>query len=184
MIIVEGELDKLAVEEATGRTAVLSIPAGAAAPRQHQYQHTKQWNQQQPQPFNSGSTHVAHTGKKFAYVHHAQPLLQGCQQIMIAVDGDEPGFYTACQLAERLGPERCWYLPWPAAVVYGAQALKHVAELARQQGMVVDVAEASTCKDANDVLMVCGPESLKLYLEYACTSFTDLLASGVGPVLG
>eukprot|EP00878_Enallax_costatus_P032691 GHUV01035946.1.p2 GENE.GHUV01035946.1~~GHUV01035946.1.p2 ORF type:complete len:104 (+),score=37.47 GHUV01035946.1:420-731(+) len=103
---------------------------------------------------------------------------------MIAVDGDEPGFYTACQLAERLGPERCWYLPWPAAVVYGAQALKHVAELASQRGMVIDVAAVSTCKDANDVLMVCGPEFLKLYLECACTSFTGLLASAVGPVLG
>lgn len=176
VIIVEGELDKLAVEEATGITAVLSMPAGAASPKCQPQQQRQQLALQDSSP----GVRDVHNDKKFACVYRAQHLLAGCSRIIIALDGDEPGFYTACGLAQRLGPERCLYLPWPAAAVWGTDALQHVAAVARQQyGIVVDIAAGAGCKDANDVLMVYGREFLQSYLEQAPCLFADLLAAGV-----
>lgn len=190
VIIVEGEMDKLAIEEATGVTAVLSIPSGAAPYTPQQLQDLLQSQQkpvkpQRQQTHSISSNSTLSLDRKFAYVHRAADLLRTVEQITIAVDGDAAGFFTACELARRLGPDRCMYLPWPAAVLWGKDALQHVAHIAQQQfGVVVDTAAGSGCKDANDMLMVYGGQFLKLYLENAATPFTNVLQHVQGKAVG
>lgn len=167
-IIVEGEMDKLAIETATGITAVVSLPAGALAT-------TKA----------GASKNHTQASKKLACIDMAAQQLSRLQRCIIAVDADEPGWCTAVALHEKLRsmhthqatshqqhtPLQLWYLPWPAATVGGQAALQHVAQQAAAKGMAVDVAAAARCKDANDVLRACGPELLHLYLQCAPVPF-------------
>lgn len=156
---MEGELDKLAVEEATGRTAVLSVPAGVAAPPT-QAQRQQQWS------------------RKLAFVGKAQGLLAG-RRIVIALDGDAAGWHSACELARRLGPARCELLAWPACETGGDAALRCVAAAAFASGLRLDVGAAGGCKDANDVLMACGAEALALFLRHAPRPACELMAADV-----
>jgi twinkle protein len=174
VLVVEGELDKLAVEEATGTTAVLSVPAGAsapsssAAPYQQQHQHVFST----PCSSSSSSGRSPSSGdKKYAYVQSALPLLQHCCMITIGVDADDAGWHTAQQLAERLGRQRCYYLAWPAAGPVGANALQRVAAEAAKEGLYMDVAAGLTCKDANDLLMRYNKRVLALYVKHAPVRF-------------
>lgn len=176
VLIVEGELDKLSVEEATGATAVLSVPAGASAPPASRQQ------QQQPDAAqastasaasssSSSSQSLAWGDRKYAYVQHALPLLQHCSHIVIGVDADAAGWHTAQQLADRLGRGRCWYLAWPAAGPAGAAALQRVAAAAAAEGIQMDVAAGLGCKDANDLLLCYGKRVLALYVHEAPVPF-------------
>lgn len=171
--IVEGELDKLAIETASGLTSVLSLPGGALPP-----------------PRQPGQLPVGQTGYKKANIHSkklacvdlAAAQLSQLKRIIIAVDGDGPGWATAVALAHKLRhireqqqsagrflpPQEVLYLPWPSAANAGS-TLARVAEQAAAQGLQVDVSAAAKCKDANDVLRVCGPAFLKLYLQLAPT---------------
>ncbi|KAF6262531.1 hypothetical protein COO60DRAFT_1635883 [Scenedesmus sp. NREL 46B-D3] len=174
VLIVEGELDKLSVEEATGATAILSVPAGASAPpssaaaRQQQ----QQLSGAAHSSINSSSGQSLCWGdRKYAYAQQAMPLLQHCSNSVIGVDADAAGLHTAQQLADRLGRQRCWYLPWPAAVPAGADALQRVASAAAAEGLCVDVAAGLGCKDANDLLMCYGKRVLALYVKTAPLRF-------------
>lgn len=152
-------MDKLAIESATGCTSVLSLPSGAVpAPKPGQ-------------PFERLTD-----SKKLACVDQAAQQLSQLQHCIIAVDGDAPGWATAMALAWRIsqlptaqsaGGPTVHYLPWPSASVGGAAALRRVAATAAAQGLCVDLAAAARCKDANDVLVVCGARFLGLYLQVA-----------------
>jgi twinkle protein len=113
VIFVEGELDKLALEEAGMRNG-LSVPDGAP-------------------PAGSKPSDT-----KFDYLRNCETELSGLKKIILAVDNDGPGKTLEAELARRLGPERCWRVEWPDG-----------------------------CKDANDVLMKHGPETLKACIDNA-----------------
>jgi twinkle protein len=175
VLIVEGELDKLAVEEATGAKHVISVPAGASAPSSavaHQQQQQLQHALSFPHSSSSSSAWSPSWGdKKYAYVQQALPLLQQRVSIVVGTDADDAGWYTAQQLADRLGRQRCWYLAWPAAGAAGAKALQRVAAEAAKEGLYVDVAAGLACKDANDLLMRYNKRVLELYVKHAPTKF-------------
>ncbi len=88
VIIVEGELDKLAIEVA-GYTNVLSVPDGAPPPNAKSYE------------------------SKFSYIGNSESYLKGLKKIILAVDSDGPGRKLEEELSRRLGPERCWRVTWP-----------------------------------------------------------------------
>jgi twinkle protein len=105
IVIVEGEMDKLAVEEATGRRSVLSVPNGAGA---------------------------AQMG--YMEEDAAAQILGSARRVILAVDGDAPGQALRDELARRIGRERCWTVEWPEGtkdandvlVKYGREALSTV----------------------------------------------------------
>ncbi len=92
-IIVEGEMDKLALEEA-GFCSVLSVPDGAP----------KGVKEAEPDPENDA---------KFEYVWNCEEALRPLKRILLAVDSDGPGRALEEELARRLGRERCWRVRWP-----------------------------------------------------------------------
>jgi twinkle protein len=91
-IIVEGECDKLALEEA-GILNVVSVPDGA------------------PNHVKAGDP--APDDVKFSYLANCADHLDRLKRIIIAVDSDPPGQALAEELARRLGKERCWRVRWP-----------------------------------------------------------------------
>jgi hypothetical protein len=160
-------MDKLALETATGLTAVLSLPSGALPA--------------------TAAARTRRDSKKLACVDAAAQQLSQLQRITIAVDGDAPGWATALALHDKLltlaqrhagqqqqqgcvaasQQQQVLYLAWPAAKLGGQAALHKAAELAAAAGLQVDAAAAAQCKDANDLLMRCGPDFLRLYLQVA-----------------
>lgn len=94
IIIVEGEIDKLSLEEAGYRNAV-SVPDGAPAK-------IGEWPQD------------PETDKKFEYLWNCCAEIEGATKIILATDGDAPGRALAEELARRLGRERCWQVTWPS----------------------------------------------------------------------
>ena len=81
VIIVEGEMDKLAVEEA-GYTNCVSLPNGAPSPNAKTY-----------------TAHFDHLGKIEA--------LLADKKFILFVDADEAGQLLEAELSRRLGRERC-----------------------------------------------------------------------------
>ncbi len=92
-IIVEGEMDKLALEEA-GFLNVISVPDGAP----------KQVKDEDPDPEHDA---------KFSYVWNCKAWLDPLQKVILAVDGDAPGKALEEELARRIGRDRCWRVTWP-----------------------------------------------------------------------
>jgi twinkle protein len=119
--IVEGEPDKLAMEEA-GIRNVVSVPDGAPA----------MVKPGEPDP----------EGAKFAYLANCVEYLDRLDRIILAVDNDGPGLALAEELARRLGKERCWRVRWPDSadtpckdandvlLTHGANVLRECIELA------------------------------------------------------
>ncbi|XP_034697022.1 twinkle homolog protein, chloroplastic/mitochondrial-like [Vitis riparia] len=94
IIIVEGEIDKLSMEEA-GFYNCVSVPDGAPP---------------------SVSTKVFKSEEKdikYQYLWNCKEYLEKASRIILATDGDEPGLALAEELARRLGRERCWRVKWP-----------------------------------------------------------------------
>lgn len=107
-ICVEGEVDLLSLYEA-GVYNVVSVPDGAP-------------------PAGSQPSSV-----KFEYLRNCEDVLDKMNKIVLAVDGDGPGYQLATELARRLGVERCWWVrSWP-----------------------------EDTKDPNEVLLKYGKEKLK-----------------------
>jgi twinkle protein len=94
IVIVEGECDKLACNEA-GNWNVVSVPDGA------------------PQQVKAGDPDPEDA--KFSYIAACAEYLDRRSKIIIAVDADQPGHALAEELARRLGKERCWRVRWPDA---------------------------------------------------------------------
>ncbi len=86
--IVEGELDKLACEEA-GYLNVGSVPDGAP----------------------SSNAKDFHT--KFEFIDNWIQVFEQAERIIIAVDNDEPGHKLRAELIRRFDPEKCWIVTWP-----------------------------------------------------------------------
>jgi twinkle protein len=121
VVIVEGEPDKLALDEAGVRN-VVSVPDGAPA----------QVKAGEPCPGDA----------RFSYIANCIGYLDRLDRIVLAVDSDRPGLALAEELARRLGKERCWRVRWPDA-------------------------SDTLCKDANETLLVHGPEVLRECIEAA-----------------
>lgn len=100
VVIVEGELDKLAVEAAGIRECV-SVPDGAPPPDARSYE------------------------AKFAFLSEpvAEQALAAAKRIVIATDADEPGRKLATELARRLGKDRCFRVEWPDGIKDANEAL-------------------------------------------------------------
>ncbi|XP_076951740.1 twinkle homolog protein, chloroplastic/mitochondrial-like [Bidens hawaiensis] len=94
VIIVEGEMDKLAMEEAGFRNCV-SVPDGA------------------PQKVSSKDLPSQEEDIKYQYLWNCKEYLEKASRIILATDGDGPGQALAEELARRLGRERCWRVTWP-----------------------------------------------------------------------
>jgi twinkle protein len=89
VIIVEGECDKLAVEQAGYRNAI-SVPNGAQT---------------------GGKTDD--DAVAFAWLAEASGHLDQANRIILAGDADERGRALETELSRRLGRERCWRVRWP-----------------------------------------------------------------------
>ncbi|CAN4081993.1 unnamed protein product [Withania somnifera] len=124
IIIVEGEIDKLSVEEAGFRNCV-SVPIGA------------------PQRIASKELLPLEEDTRFSYLWSCKECLEKASRIVLATDGDLPGQALAEELARRLGKERCWQVRWPkmnefscykdaneVLVNLGPEALKEAIECA------------------------------------------------------
>jgi twinkle protein len=85
-VIVEGEMDKLAVEVA-GLTNCVSVPDGAPAPN------------------------TKNLESKFDYLDDER--LQKVERWVIAVDNDAPGQRLQDELVRRFGAEKCLIASWP-----------------------------------------------------------------------
>ena len=92
VIIVEGELDKLALEVA-GYRNVISVPEGAPP-------------KLRDRPSNDDA--------KFEYLGNCAEELEAVKGgFILAVDNDANGRVLEEELARRLGKERCWRVRWP-----------------------------------------------------------------------
>lgn len=87
-VIVEGEMDKLALEMA-GITYCISVPDGAPDPKSKDYT------------------------SKFDFMEHCKDELAACQYFVIAVDNDEPGKVLEKELIHRIGKHKCAVATWP-----------------------------------------------------------------------
>jgi twinkle protein len=87
LIITEGELDCLAAIQA-GYPKAVSVPGGA------------------PSTPTEGE-------RKYAFIEEARGLLDGCHQIVLATDDDDPGRNLRSDLALRLGAARCSWVRYP-----------------------------------------------------------------------
>lgn len=113
VVIVEGEIDALSCVQ-SGISSVVSVPDGAPAPTAKNY------------------------SAKFTYLDQDPDPFANVQDIVIAVDADEPGVTLRNELARRLGIERCRFVEWP-----------------------------SGCKDANEVLVTYGSDALQQRIDQA-----------------
>ncbi|CAM8890812.1 unnamed protein product [Rhodiola kirilowii] len=94
VIIVEGEMDKLAMEEAGFRNCV-SVPDGA------------------PPSVSPKDLPPEDQDIKYQYLWNCKEYLEKASRIILATDSDAPGQALAEELARRLGRERCWRVRWP-----------------------------------------------------------------------
>ncbi|XP_044496991.1 twinkle homolog protein, chloroplastic/mitochondrial isoform X2 [Mangifera indica] len=94
IIIVEGEIDKLSMEEAGFRNCV-SVPDGA------------------PASVSTKDLPPEDKDIKYKYLWNCREYLNKASRIILATDGDPPGQALAEELARRLGKERCWRVKWP-----------------------------------------------------------------------
>ncbi|XP_054801956.1 uncharacterized protein LOC129305836 isoform X2 [Prosopis cineraria] len=92
IIIVEGEMDKLAMEEAGFRNCV-SVPDGA------------------PAMVSSKGLPPKEKDNKYLYLWNCKDYIKGASRIILATDGDLPGQALAEELARRIGKERSHFLP-------------------------------------------------------------------------
>ncbi|KAE9461470.1 hypothetical protein C3L33_06627, partial [Rhododendron williamsianum] len=90
---VEGEIDKLSMEEA-GFLNCVSVPDGAPAKV-------------------SAKLPSLEKDSGFQYLWNCKEHLDKASRIILATDGDPPGNALAEELARRLGRERCWRVRWP-----------------------------------------------------------------------
>ncbi|KAL6583931.1 hypothetical protein OROMI_003220 [Orobanche minor] len=94
IIIVEGEMDKLAMEE-VGFINCVSVPDGAPGKLSNM-----------PLPSEEEDT-------SYQYLWNCKDYTEKASRIILATDGDAPGQALAEELARRFGIERCWRVVWP-----------------------------------------------------------------------
>lgn len=94
IIIVEGEIDKLSMEE-VGYKNCISVPDGA------------------PSKVSTKALPPVEQDKKYGYLWSSKEYFEQATRIILATDADKPGQALAEELARRLGRERCWRVTWP-----------------------------------------------------------------------
>ncbi|KAK3188776.1 hypothetical protein Dsin_028337 [Dipteronia sinensis] len=122
IVIVEGEIDMLSMEEA-GIYNCVSVPDGA------------------PSKVSQKDLPPEDQDTKYQYLWNCKDYLMKASRIILATDGDLPGQALAEELARRLGRERCWRVRWPkknevdhfkdaneVLMYLGADALKEAVE--------------------------------------------------------
>lgn len=117
LVITEGEMDALALQEAGIHNAV-SVPSGA--------------------PSSSGTIH-RESGGRFDYMASGEKLYASCGRVIIFTDQDEPGRALADELARRIGKHRCYFVMVPldckdandVLVRHGKEKLREVVEQAK-----------------------------------------------------
>ncbi|KAK1325627.1 hypothetical protein QJS10_CPA01g00691 [Acorus calamus] len=122
IIIVEGEIDKLSMEEA-GFCNCVSVPCGA------------------PSAVSKKALPSEEEDTGYQYLWSSKKYLEKASRIILATDADTPGQVLAEELARRLGRERCWRVTWPkknendvckdaneVLMCFGPEALKNVIE--------------------------------------------------------
>ncbi|KAJ9558195.1 hypothetical protein OSB04_012809 [Centaurea solstitialis] len=123
IVIVEGEIDKLSMEQA-GILNCVSVPDGA------------------PQQVSTLlSSKIQDT--RYKYLLNCKEYLDKASRIVLATDGDGPGRALAEELSCCLGKDRCWLVTWPkkdesgcykdaneVLVNLGAEALRQVVSTA------------------------------------------------------
>jgi twinkle protein len=119
VVIVEGECDKLALDEA-GIRNVVSVPNGA----------------------QTGPRAADDSAPAFAWISDCAEYLHRAEKIVLAVDADDKGRALETELARRLGRERCWRVRWPDSndapckdanetlIAHGADVLRECIEAA------------------------------------------------------
>ena len=125
VIIVEGEMDKLALNE-IGFWNVLSFPEGAPE-----------------KPITDGDpSDPEKDSAKFACVWNCRDYLDRAKRVLLAGDDDKPGRALTYELARRIGRAKCWTVKWPSLndvqckdanqclVEHGAQVLAECMEAA------------------------------------------------------
>ncbi|KAK7329647.1 hypothetical protein VNO77_23819 [Canavalia gladiata] len=113
IIIVEGEIDKLSLEEAGFRNCV-SVPGGA------------------PGKVSSKDLPPMEKDTAYQYLWNCKEYLDKVVRIILATDNDPPGQALAEELARRLGRERCWQVHWPKKDEFSS--LKDANEVLRHMG--------------------------------------------------
>ncbi len=98
-IIVEGEVDKLAVECA-GFVECVSVPDGAPNPDAKNY------------------------ASKFDFLDTCSDQIAKVKRWIIAVDNDAPGRELESELSRRLGREKCFRATWPEGCKDAAEVLE------------------------------------------------------------
>ena len=95
LIIVEGEIDKLSLNE-IGYWNVLSVPDGAPA-----------------KPLEDDTADDPENDTKFTYLWNCKEAFERARMVILAVDGDPPGKALEYELARRIGRAKCWRVRWP-----------------------------------------------------------------------
>ncbi|XP_073156037.1 primase homolog protein isoform X2 [Henckelia pumila] len=113
IIIVEGEIDKLSIEEA-GIFNCVSVPGGA------------------PQTVSIKELPSMDKDVSFQYLWNCKDYLDKASRIILATDGDIPGQALAEELSRRLGRERCWQVSWPEKD--GSNSFKDANEVLKNLG--------------------------------------------------
>ena len=93
LVIVEGEMDKLALETC-GVENVLSVPNGAVARRKAE---------EEP---------ISNKGQ-FEYFQHSEALFKAAKKVIIAVDDDPAGENLRYELTRRIGAAKVWNVRFP-----------------------------------------------------------------------
>ena len=81
---------------------------------------------------------IDHKGRRFAYLGEHDAMFAAAEKVILATDADEPGQVLAEELARRIGKAKCFRAYWPDG-----------------------------CKDANETLIVHGPDVLKECIDNA-----------------
>ncbi|XP_075664209.1 primase homolog protein-like isoform X2 [Castanea sativa] len=136
IIIVEGEIDKLSLEEA-GLCNCVSVPNGAPS---------KVSTKRLPS--------VQKFDLQFQYLWNCKENLDKVSRIILATDGDTSGKALAEELACRLGKERCWKVRWPnkddsSYFKDANEVLKHMGPVALKK--VIEDAELYQSNIVNQV---------------------------------
>lgn len=168
LIVTEGEFDRLAFGQVLRNDPdyyVVSVPDGA--------------NRSTP---SEGEIRISED-KGFSYLWEDQklnPRIAQFRRIILATDADEKGMILRDELALRIGPERCWFLPFPPSekdgnavlMRWGERGIRRLVAAARpiRPGMQQNLADVpsppsmaaySTCFGFLDRhLMIVRPELL------------------------
>ncbi|KAK3433711.1 primase homolog protein isoform X2 [Eucalyptus grandis] len=137
IVIVEGEIDKLSLEEA-GFINCASVPSGAPG---------KVSKKGLPSPDKDTA---------YQYLWNCKDYLDKASRIILATDGDAPGQALAEELAKRLGKQRCWKVNWPKKDDFSRfndanEVLKHLGPTSLREAIEHADSMSPTSSEPSDI---------------------------------